>query len=75
MLKLYHEKILWFEEPGDPLDYNLQSNLSNYMKLTNNNIPIATGENLFSSIDSKNLLLYGGLNKKYDILQFDCSLS
>ena len=33
------------------------------------------GENLFSAVDSRNLLRYGGMNSKLDILQFDCALS
>jgi D(-)-tartrate dehydratase len=37
--------------------------------------PIATGENLFSADDARNLLRYGGLRPDRDILQFDVSLS
>ncbi len=36
---------------------------------------MATGENLFSCIDAKNLLLYGGLRQEKDWLQFDPVLS
>lgn len=60
----------WFEEPGDPLDYRLLSTLAE-----NYSSPLATGENLFSSKDAKNLLRYGGMRPDRDILQFDCALS
>ena len=36
---------------------------------------LATGENLFSMQDSRNLIRYGGMRKEIDWLQFDCSLS
>ena len=60
----------WYEEPGDPLDYELTSALVN-------NYPgvIATGENLFSVQDATNLIRYGGLRPDQDILQFDPALS
>ena len=38
-------------------------------------IPIATGENLFSVQDTKNLLLYGGMEPGRDIFQMDAGLS
>ena len=38
-------------------------------------MPIATGENLFSRDDARNLIRYAGLRKDRDILQFDISLS
>lgn len=56
----------WFEEAGDPLDYLLQSVLSEASRL-----PMATGENLFSMTDARNLLRFGGLNPLRDFLQFD----
>jgi len=60
----------WFEEPGDPLDYELQAKLaSRYAG------PMATGENLFSMQDARNLLRYAGLRPDRDVLQFDCALS
>ena len=60
----------WYEEAGDPLDFELNSKLSeNYKK------SLATGENLFSMQDSRNLIRYGGMRKDIDWLQFDCSLS
>ena len=60
----------WFEEAGDPLDYQLNSELSKNYKNS-----LATGENLFSMQDSRNLIRYGGMRKDLDWLQFDCSLS
>jgi len=60
----------WYEEAGDPLDYELNSELSKSYKN-----PLATGENLFSMQDSRNLIRYGGMRKETDWLQFDCSLS
>lgn len=60
----------WFEEPGDPLDYRLQAVLGEHFSG-----PMATGENIFSSVDARNLLRYAGLRSDRDILQFDCALS
>ena len=60
----------WYEEPGDPLDYALQAELAaSYQP------PLATGENLFSHQDARNLLRYGGMRPDRDVLQFDCALS
>ena len=60
----------WFEEAGDPLDYDLQAKLAPYYPG-----PMATGENLFSVQDARNLIRYGGLRPDRDVLQFDCALS
>ncbi|ORE91327.1 mandelate racemase/muconate lactonizing protein [Stappia sp. 22II-S9-Z10] len=60
----------WYEEAGDPLDYALQARLGEVYPG-----PLATGENLFSHQDARNLLLYGGMQADRDILQFDCALS
>ncbi|MEJ1974929.1 MAG: mandelate racemase/muconate lactonizing enzyme family protein, partial [Acetobacteraceae bacterium] len=60
----------WYEEAGDPLDYQLQAFLAETYAG-----PLATGENLFSSQDARNLLRYGGMRADRDILQFDCALS
>jgi L-alanine-DL-glutamate epimerase-like enolase superfamily enzyme len=60
----------WYEEAGDPLDYEIQAELARHYPL-----PIATGENLFSMQDARNLLRYGGMRPDRDILQFDCALS
>jgi L-alanine-DL-glutamate epimerase-like enolase superfamily enzyme len=62
--------LLWYEEPGDPLDYALQAELSRSY-----DGPMATGENLFSLPDARNLIRYAGLRPDRDILQFDCTLS
>jgi L-alanine-DL-glutamate epimerase-like enolase superfamily enzyme len=62
--------LFWYEEAGDPLDYELQAKLAeHYAK------PMATGENLFSTQDARNLIRYGGMRKDRDWLQFDCALS
>jgi L-alanine-DL-glutamate epimerase-like enolase superfamily enzyme len=37
--------------------------------------PMATGENLFSMQDARNLVRYGGMRPDRDWLQFDCALS
>jgi len=62
--------LFWYEEAGDPLDFELQATLRNYY--TN---PTATGENLFSMQDARNLIRYGGMRPDRDWLQFDCALS
>jgi L-alanine-DL-glutamate epimerase-like enolase superfamily enzyme len=62
--------LFWYEEAGDPLDYELQATLRNYYKN-----PMATGENLFSMQDARNLIRYGGMRADRDYLQFDCALS
>jgi len=38
-------------------------------------LPMATGENLFSHQDARNLIRHGGMNPESDWLQFDCALS
>jgi L-alanine-DL-glutamate epimerase-like enolase superfamily enzyme len=60
----------WYEEPGDPLDFELQAELANHYPG-----PMATGENLFSMQDARNLIRYARLRVDRDILQFDCALS
>jgi len=60
----------WYEEPGDPFDYQLHADLA-----TRYQGPIATGENLFSMQDTRNLLRHAGLRKDRDILQMDPVLS
>jgi D(-)-tartrate dehydratase len=62
--------LFWYEEAGDPLDYALQAELANHYSG-----PMATGENLFSHQDARNLVRYGGLRPDRDWLQFDCALS
>jgi L-alanine-DL-glutamate epimerase-like enolase superfamily enzyme len=62
--------LFWYEEAGDPLDYALQAELASHY-----DAPMATGENLFSHQDARNLLRYGGMRPGRDWLQFDCALS
>lgn len=62
--------LFWYEEAGDPLDFQLQAELARrYSK------PMATGENLLSMQDARNLVRYGGMRPDRDWLQFDCALS
>ncbi len=68
MLRAY--PLFWYEEAGDPLDYALQATLADFYPG-----PMATGENLFSHQDARNLLRYGGMRPDRDWLQFDCALS
>ena len=60
----------WYEEAGDPLDYALQAELARHY-----DGPMATGENLFSVQDARNLLRYGGMRPDRDVLQMDPVLS
>ncbi len=62
--------LFWYEEAGDPLDYALQAELAHHYAG-----PMATGENLFSMQDARNLIRYGGMRQDRDWLQFDCALS
>jgi len=62
-------KLCWFEEPVDPLDY-----LAHQVIAEECSIPLATGENLFSLQDFRNLLRHGGLRTHKDWLQPDPSL-
>jgi L-alanine-DL-glutamate epimerase-like enolase superfamily enzyme len=55
-----------FEEPTDPLDFALLSDVT--AKYAS---PIGTGENLFSAQDVENLVRFGGLRADRDILQID----
>jgi L-alanine-DL-glutamate epimerase-like enolase superfamily enzyme len=62
--------LFWYEEPGDPLDYELQAALAAHY-----GGPMATGEDLFSMQDARNLIRYGAMRPDRDWLQFDCALS
>jgi L-alanine-DL-glutamate epimerase-like enolase superfamily enzyme len=62
--------LFWYEEAGDPLDFQLQAALAEFYPG-----PMATGENLFSHQDARNLIRYGGMRADRDWLQFDCALS
>jgi L-alanine-DL-glutamate epimerase-like enolase superfamily enzyme len=68
MLREY--PLFWYEEAGDPLDYSLQAALAEFYPG-----PMATGENLFSHQDARNLIRHGGMRPDRDWLQFDCALS
>jgi L-alanine-DL-glutamate epimerase-like enolase superfamily enzyme len=68
MLREY--PLFWYEEAGDPLDYALQAALAEFYPG-----PMATGENLFSHQDARNLMRYGGMRPDRDWLQFDCALA
>ena len=59
-------ELRWFEEPCDPLDYALLSDVAH-----DYDAPLATGENLFSTQDVQNLVSYGGLRADRDVLQMD----
>jgi L-alanine-DL-glutamate epimerase-like enolase superfamily enzyme len=63
-------ELRWYEEAGDPLDYQLQAELAKHYSGS-----MATGENLFSLQDARNLIRYGGMRPDRDWLQFDCALS
>lgn len=62
--------LFWYEEVGDPLDYRLNATLSEHYRR-----PIATGENLFSLQDARNLVRYGGMRPDRDWIQVDPALS
>jgi L-alanine-DL-glutamate epimerase-like enolase superfamily enzyme len=62
--------LFWYEEAGEPLDYELQAELAKHYQGS-----MATGENLFSLQDARNLIRYGGMRPDRDWLQFDCALS
>ncbi len=68
MLRQY--PLFWYEEIGDPLDYQLQAAMNAFYPG-----PMATGENLFSHQDARNLIRYGHMRPDRDWLQFDCALS
>jgi len=60
-------KLRWFEEPCDPLDYALLSEISSVYDGA-----LSTGENLFSTKDVENLVRYGGLKPaRRDVIQID----
>lgn len=66
----YRDRIKWYEEAGDPLDFDLNARVAEVSP-----VPIATGENLFSWQDSRNLIRYGGMKAERDYLQMDPALS
>lgn len=60
----------WYEEPGDPLDFDLNQAVTSCYASA-----VATGENLFSVPDVTNLVRYGGMRRHRDIFQMDAGLS
>lgn len=63
-------RLAWWEEPADPLDYGLLNEIC-----AAGLMPIATGENIMSAADTRNLLRYGGMKPSRDWLQMDISLT
>jgi L-alanine-DL-glutamate epimerase-like enolase superfamily enzyme len=63
-------ELYWFEEPGDPLDFALNAELSKSYSGA-----IATGENLFSRQDARNLIRYAGMRPDRDWIQVDPGLA
>ena len=59
-------RLRWFEEPCDPLDYELFAELASVYEP-----PLATGENLYSTQDVQNLVRFGGLRNDRDLIQVD----
>jgi D(-)-tartrate dehydratase len=57
----------WFEEPCDPLDFALLAEIAQTF-----DVPLSTGENLFSTQDVENLVRFGGLKPvRNDVIQVD----
>jgi len=56
----------WFEEPCHPLDYALHAEIAAAY-----DAPLATGENLYSTQDVRNLVRFGGLRAGRDFIQVD----
>lgn len=63
-------RLRWYEEPVEVLDFDALSAVAEASKT-----PIATGENIFSMVDSRNLIRYGGMKADRDYLQMDPALS
>ena len=60
----------WFEEPCDPLDFELYAELASVYSP-----PLAGGENLFSTQDIANLVRFGGFRADRDVIQIDVAQS
>lgn len=61
--------LLWYEDAGDPLDFEIQSALSSAYAPA-----MATGENLFSLQEVRNLLRYARMRPDKDFLLVDPAL-
>lgn len=59
-------QLRWFEEPAHPVDY-----AGNAEFIAAYGSPVATGENLFSVEDFRNLARHGGMRPDRDIIQID----
>ena len=59
-------ELRWYEEPADPLDFALIAQLAEFYEP-----PLATGENLFSTQDVRNLVRYSGMRPDRDVIQID----
>jgi L-alanine-DL-glutamate epimerase-like enolase superfamily enzyme len=59
-------KLKWFEEPTDPLGYELLAEF-----IAQYGAAVGTGENLFSMQDVENLVTFGGLRAGVDFIQTD----
>ena len=59
-------KLKWFEEPTDPLDYELLTEF-----IAHYGAAVGTGENLFSTQDVENLVRFGGMRAGIDFIQTD----
>lgn len=58
--------LAWFEEPAHPADFEAtRAFVERYRD------PVATGENLFSREDLRNLIRYGGVRPGVDVIQTD----
>lgn len=66
---LSERPVRWYEEPVDPLDYHGLAQVASAVT-----VPLATGENLFSLPDVRNLLRFGGLDQTSSVLQMDMVL-
>jgi L-alanine-DL-glutamate epimerase-like enolase superfamily enzyme len=62
--------LAWVEEPVAPLNYALYAELAAVTE-----VPLATGENLLSFDDTRNLLRYAGLRPDRDAVQVDIGLA
>ena len=70
MRRLEPYRLAWVEEPFHPHDFlSLKSMAERWQT------PLATGENLFSHSEARNLLLYGGLRPDRDWIQIDPALA